>query len=163
MQAADLSQRCSPYAIVLIAVGAILRTTSFFYSANSGGDAWARVALTAEWLKHPVFKVGYGAYPPGHFWRIALFTLIFHDVVFAGRFLSLITGIGSLYIVWRLARNLYGEPSGVLALAIFTFYASARVGRTSEVECPHCRTDHGRPAGKEHSVARWGQGRVLQK
>ena len=123
MQTADLSQRCSPYAIALIAVGAVLRTASFFYSANSGGDAWARLALTAEWLKHPVFKVGYGAYPPGHFWLMALFTLIFHDVVFAGRFLSLMMGIGSLYIVWRLARNLYGEPSGVLALAVFTFYS----------------------------------------
>jgi 4-amino-4-deoxy-L-arabinose transferase-like glycosyltransferase len=120
---ADLSQRYSPYAIVLIAVGAVLRTISFFYSDNSGGDAWARLSLTSEWLKHPVFKVGYGAYPPGHFWLIGLFTLLFHDVVFAGRFLSLVTGIGSLYVIWKLARNLYGEPSGVLALAVFVFYS----------------------------------------
>lgn len=123
MQAADRLQRHTPYAIVLIAVGAVLRTTSFFYSANSGGDAWARLALTAEWLKHPVFKVGYGAYPPGHFWLIGLFTLLFHDVVFAGRFLSLVAGIGSLYAIWKLARNLYGEPSGVIALAVFVFYS----------------------------------------
>ncbi len=137
-QAADLLQRFSAYAIVLIAVGAVLRTASFFYSANSGGDAWARVELTAVWLKHPVFKVGFGAYPPGHFWLIALFTFIFHDVVFAGRFLSLITGIGSLYMVWRLARNLYGEPSGVLALAVFAFY-SLHIGysTTSSAEVPY--------------------------
>ncbi|MBZ5548213.1 MAG: glycosyltransferase family 39 protein [Acidobacteriia bacterium] len=123
MQAADVSQPSSPYAIVLIAVGAVFRTTSFFYSANTGGDAWARLTLTAEWLKHPVFKIGYGAYPPGHFWLIGLFTLLFHDVVFAGRFLSLVAGIGSLYLVWRLARTLYGEPSGVIALAVFSFYS----------------------------------------
>ncbi|MGB9203567.1 MAG: glycosyltransferase family 39 protein [Terriglobales bacterium] len=123
MQAADLSQRSSAYAIGLIAIGAILRTASFFYSANSGGDAWARVVLTAQWLKHPVFKVGFGAYPPGHFWLIGLFALLFHDVVFAGRFLSLVLGIGSLFAVWRLARNLYGEASSVAALAIFVFYS----------------------------------------
>ncbi|MGO9403370.1 MAG: ArnT family glycosyltransferase [Terriglobales bacterium] len=123
MQAGDLSRRYTAHAMALIAVGAVLRTTSFFYSANCGGDAWARLALTAEWLKHPVFKLGYGAYPPGHFWLIGLFTFLFHDVVFAGRFLSLVSGIGSLFAVWRLARNLYGEASGVAALAIFVFYS----------------------------------------
>jgi hypothetical protein len=117
------SQRYRSYAIMLIAVGAVLRTASFFYSVNGGGDAWARLELTATWLQHPVFKVGYGAYPPGHFWLIGLFTLLFHDVVFAGRFLSLVTGIGSLYAVWKLARNIYGEPSGVIALAVFVFYS----------------------------------------
>ena len=123
MQAGELPGRYTPYAIMLIAVGTVLRTTSFFYSANSGGDAWARLGLTADWLKNPVFKLGYGAYPPGHFWLIGLFTLLFHDVVFAGRFLSLVSGIGSLFAVWRLARNLYGEASGVAALAIFVFYS----------------------------------------
>jgi 4-amino-4-deoxy-L-arabinose transferase-like glycosyltransferase len=102
--------------------GALLRIVSFFLSANGGGDAWARLALTAEWLRHPVFKVAFGPYPPGHFWLIGLFTFVFQDVVFAGRFLSLVLGIGTLYLVWRLARNLYGEPAGVAALAVFVFY-----------------------------------------
>jgi len=137
MQAADMSQRYSQYAIMLIAVGALLRTTSFFYSANSGGDAWARLALTAQWLKHPVFKVNYGAYPPGHFWLIGLFTLLFHDVVFAGRFLSLVAGIGSLYLLWKLARNLYGEPSGVIALAVFVFY-SLHIGYSTTSSAEVC-------------------------
>ncbi len=119
----DTLKNCARYGWALIAVGALLRIVSFFFSANSGGDAWVRLAITAEWLKHPVFKVGYGAYPPGHFWLIGLFTLLFHDVVFAGRFLSLVAGIGSLYVIWKLARNLYGEPSGVIALAVFVFYS----------------------------------------
>ncbi len=122
-QMADTPKNCSRYGWALIAVGALLRIVSFFFSANSGGDAWVRLAITAEWLKHPVFKVGYGAYPPGHFWLIGLFTLLFHDVVFAGRFLSLVAGIGSLYVIWKLARNLYGEPAGVIALAVFVFYS----------------------------------------
>jgi hypothetical protein len=120
---AESSQHYSAYAIALIAVGAVLRTASFFYSVNGGGDAWVRLELTAMWLRHPVFRVGYGAYPPGHFWLIGFFTLLFHDVVFAGRFLSLITGIASLYVIWKLARNIYGEPSGVIALAVFVFYS----------------------------------------
>src|SRR5450755_4721328 len=118
-EANEIARRSSHFAIALIAVGALLRTLSFFYSANSGGDAWARLSLTAEWLQHPVFKVAYGAYPPGHFWLIGLVTLVFHDLVFAGRFLSLITGIGSLFFLWRLARNLSGEPAGVIALSVF--------------------------------------------
>jgi hypothetical protein len=121
--AGHTSRRYSVFAALLILVGAILRTASFFYSSNTGGDAGARLAITAEWLQHPVFKVGFGAYAPGHFWLIGLFTLLFHDVVFAGRFLSLVTGIASLYLVWRLARHVYGEPSGVFALAVFAFYS----------------------------------------
>jgi len=122
IQREDQSQGWPRYGWVLMAVGGLLRIVSFVYSANAGGDAWVRLALTAEWLKHPVFKVGFGAYPPGHFWLIGLFTLVFGDVVFAGRLLSLLLGIGSLYLVWRLARNLFGEPAGVAALAIFVFY-----------------------------------------
>jgi len=80
-QSTDSSKDDRQYAWALIAVGALLRMFSFFYSDNSGGDAWARLGLTAEWLKNPVFKVGFGAYPPGHFWLIALFTMAFHDVV----------------------------------------------------------------------------------
>jgi len=108
---------------LLIVVGALLRIVSFFYSANAGGDAWARLAITSAWLKNPVFRIGFGAYPPGHFWLIALFTAAFRDLVFAGRFLSLVAGIGSLFVIWRLARNLYGERAGVLALAVLAFYS----------------------------------------
>jgi hypothetical protein len=123
VQAADPSHRYARYAWALIAVGAILRTTSFFYSANAGGDAWVRLFLAAVWLKHPFFKVAYGAYPPGHFWLIGLLSLVFHNIVFAGRFLSLVLGIGSLVAVWSLARNVYGETSGLAALAILVFYS----------------------------------------
>lgn len=105
----------------LIAIGALLRILCFPFSSNTGGDAWARLALTVEWLNHPTFKVIYDAYPPGHFWLIGLFTLVFRDVVLAGRLLSLVLGIGSLYFLWRLARDLYGETAGVFALATWAF------------------------------------------
>jgi 4-amino-4-deoxy-L-arabinose transferase-like glycosyltransferase len=117
-----LGKDYNPSVIRLIVVGAVLRILSFVCSDNTGGDAFARLALTELWLRHPVFKISYDAYAPGHFWLIGLFTILFHNLEFAGRFLSLVLGIGSLYFVWRLSRTLYGDLSGLATLAIFVFY-----------------------------------------
>jgi 4-amino-4-deoxy-L-arabinose transferase-like glycosyltransferase len=121
-----------------MAIGALLRIVSFRYSANTGGDAWGRVAVTAKWLKHPIFKIGFDAYGPGHFWLMGLLTLIFRDVVFAGRFLSLVLGIASLYFLWSLTRSLYGQTSAFFALAVFSLY-SLHIGysTTSSSEVPY--------------------------
>lgn len=107
---------------LLIALGAAFRVLSFFVSANSGGDASARVALTALWLQHPAFKLIFDSYPPGHFWLIGLFALLFQDVTLAGRLLSLVLGIASMFFVWKLTEELFGERAGVLALAVFAFF-----------------------------------------
>jgi 4-amino-4-deoxy-L-arabinose transferase-like glycosyltransferase len=125
-------------ALLLVLTGAALRVLSFFYSANTGGDAWARVALTAEWLKHPTFKIVFDAYPPGHFWLMGAMTLVFHNVVFAGRLVSLVLGIASLYFLGRLARILCGEASALFALAVFGLY-SLHIGysTTSSAEVPY--------------------------
>ncbi len=117
-------------AVILILVGSVLRILSYFYSDNSGGDAWARVSLTAQWLRHPTFKVVFDAYPPGQFWLIGLVHLLVPDLTMAARGLSLILGILSLPVVWRLARALYGDLAGTLALAVFTFY-SLHIGYSS--------------------------------
>jgi 4-amino-4-deoxy-L-arabinose transferase-like glycosyltransferase len=123
---------------LLLLTGTALRVWSFFYSANTGGDAAARVARTEKWLRHPVFKIVFDAYPPGHFWLMGLFTLVFRDVVFAGRLLSLVLGIASLYFLWRLTRNLYGRASALFALAAFSLY-SLHIGysTTSSAEVPY--------------------------
>jgi 4-amino-4-deoxy-L-arabinose transferase-like glycosyltransferase len=122
-QTPKLSPSRSKIGCALIALGTFFRILSFFYSANSGGDAWARVALTAQWLEHPDFKLIFDSYPPGHFWLIGLFGTIFHNVIFGGRFLSLVLGIGSLILVWRLTEELFGEQAGLFALAVFVFYS----------------------------------------
>ena len=106
----------------LVSLGALFRCVSFVFSANSGGDASARVSLTALWLQHPGLKFIFDTYPPGHFWLIGLFAQAFPDVTFAGRFLSLVLGIGSLYFVWKLTAELYGEWAGIFSLAGFAFY-----------------------------------------
>jgi hypothetical protein len=109
-------------AITLLAVGIAIRILSFVASRNTGGDALARVALTAKWLQHPTLKVIFDSYPPGHFWLIGGLALLVHDVGFAGRLLSLLFGIGSLFLVWKLAVMLYGETAGIFSLAVMCVY-----------------------------------------
>jgi Dolichyl-phosphate-mannose-protein mannosyltransferase len=110
-------------AVLLIVAGALLRIVSYLYSDNSGGDAWARVALAARWLQHPTAKFVFDTYPPGHFWLIGLMSLAVHDVAAAGRLLSLLLGIGSLFAVWKLARLLYGNSAALFSLGAFCFYS----------------------------------------
>ena len=108
---------------LLIMAGALARILSYVYSDNSGGDAWTHLLLAAEWLRNPRFKVVFDAYPPGHFWLIGLTSLVVPDVVVAGRILSLVLGIASLWVVWKLARILYGESAALFSLAAFCFYS----------------------------------------
>lgn len=104
-------------------LGSLLRILSYFYSANSGGDAGAHLALAAQWLQHPVPKVIFDVYPPGHFWLIGAAAVVAHNVVVAGRLLSLALGIASLLIVWKLAAILYDETAAVSSLAVFSLYS----------------------------------------
>jgi 4-amino-4-deoxy-L-arabinose transferase-like glycosyltransferase len=110
-------------AALLILLGAALRVVSFFLSKNTGGDAGARVALTAIWVRNPSWKVIFDSYPPGHFWLIGGLSILTHNVLFAGRFLSLLLGIGSLFLVWRLARLLFGGSAALLSLLVFDLYS----------------------------------------
>jgi Dolichyl-phosphate-mannose-protein mannosyltransferase len=117
-------------AATLIGIGAALRILSYHYSDNAGGDAWARTGLTAQWLKHPKFQVIFGDYPPGHFWLIGLLNFFIHDVTVASRLLSLILGILTLFVFWKLAQCLCGNAAALLSLVGFTFY-SLHIGYSS--------------------------------
>jgi hypothetical protein len=122
-----------------ICFGALLRVLSLCFSDNSGGDAVARASGSAAWLSHPSLKFVFAdSYPPGHFWLIGLFSLVVPNVLWASRLLSLVCGVASLYIVWRLARLCYGPSCALLSLAIFTLY-SLHIGysTTSSSEVPY--------------------------
>jgi 4-amino-4-deoxy-L-arabinose transferase-like glycosyltransferase len=118
--------------------GALLRVLSLCFSDNAGGDAGVHAAAAAAWLSHPSAKFVFGTYPPGHFWLIGLFSLVVPNVIWAGRLLSLVCGVASLFIVWRLARLCYGASGALLSLAVFTFY-SLHIGysTTSSAEVPY--------------------------
>jgi 4-amino-4-deoxy-L-arabinose transferase-like glycosyltransferase len=123
---------------MLISIGTGCRILSYYYSENSGGDAWARTALTAHWLQYPKFQVIFLDYPPGHFWLIGLFNVFIHDVTAASRLLSLTLGILSLFVFWKLAQSIYGDAAALLSLTAFTFY-SLHIGysSTSSSEVPY--------------------------
>src|SRR6267378_3714330 len=109
----------------LLSIGCALRVAFFFFSQKNGGDAFARAALTASWLQHPSLNLDFGGprWPPLHFWLMALVAQAVPDVLLAGRLLSLIAGLISLWLVWKLASRLYGDSAATLSLAIFAFYS----------------------------------------
>ncbi|HWW13941.1 MAG TPA: glycosyltransferase family 39 protein [Candidatus Dormibacteraeota bacterium] len=122
----------------LFVLGAVLRVLSLSFSKNTGGDALQRAALTARWLQHPTSQLIFGVYPPGHFWLIGTLALLVPDVTMAGRLLSLLLGIASLFFVWKLACLLYGNAAGIFSLAVFTLYSmhiAYSTTSSSEVPC----------------------------
>jgi Dolichyl-phosphate-mannose-protein mannosyltransferase len=132
----------SPFSTALtgavIACGALLRIISYFLSDNSGGDAGARLRLAAQWLQAPAWKMVFDVYLPGHFWLIGLFDVVCRNVVVAGRGLSLVLGIASIVVVWRLARVLYGARAAMISAAVFSFF-TLHIGysTTSSSEVPY--------------------------
>ena len=109
----------------LLAIGSSLRVFFFLFSAGNGGDAFARAAITAQWLQHPSFSLDFGGpnWPPLHFWLMALVAQIVPNVLLACRLLSLIAGLVSLWLFWKLTHRLYGEAAAILSLVIFVFYS----------------------------------------
>ena len=109
----------------LLGIGIGLRVIFFFFSRNNGGDAFARASVTAYWLQHPGLSLDFGGprWQPLHFWLMALFAQIVPNVMLACRLLSLVAGLVSLWLFWRLVSRLYGDWPAVLSLAVFTFYS----------------------------------------
>jgi len=116
------SREVSRAATLLISVGALIRVLSFFLSNNSGGDARERMTLTAGWLRNPVWKLSFDGYPPGHFWLMAAMSKASGNVEIGARLLSLVLGIASLYVVWRLTSAIFGNIAGLFSLAVYCFY-----------------------------------------
>lgn len=105
----------------LLFTGFGLRVAFFFLSQKNGGDAFARAAVTANWLQHPSLILDFGGpkWPPLHFWLMALVAQIVPDVLLACRLLSLIAGLVSVWLFWKLVSGLYGNSAARLSLAIF--------------------------------------------
>lgn len=109
--------------LLVLCAGSLLRLASFFFSENAGGDALARVGLTAQWLQNPNLNLHFGVWLPMHFWMIGAMSLIVGDVELAGRLLSLILGIASLIAFWELAEELDGIESAIYSSILFIFYS----------------------------------------
>ncbi len=110
---------------ILFFVGALIRIGFFFLAHNNGGDALARAGTTAQWLQHPSLNLDFAGphWPPVHFWMMAGLSLMVRDVTLGSRLLSLVFGILTLWLVGRLARELYGVRAAVLSLMFVVFYS----------------------------------------
>jgi 4-amino-4-deoxy-L-arabinose transferase-like glycosyltransferase len=121
----------------ILTLGVLLRVIFFLISDNNGTDAIARAYLTADWLAHPSLRLVYSVWPPLHFWLMGGVALLIRNVELAGRLLSLLTGVASLWLFWKIARNVYSETTANLSLWVFALY-SLHIGycTTSSSEAP---------------------------
>lgn len=133
-----LFRSSTPKASWIFILGAFLRIAFFFLAENNGGDALARAALTAEWLRHPSFQLNFEPWLPFHFWLMGGLAWLVRDPELGARLLSLILGIVSLALLWALAKIIYGESAATLALLVFSLY-SLHIGysTTSSSEAPY--------------------------
>ncbi|MGH9575051.1 MAG: ArnT family glycosyltransferase [Candidatus Acidiferrales bacterium] len=105
------------------AIGAILRVGFFLFGKSNGGDAFARAALTAGWLRHPALRLNFEPWLPLHFWLMAGMSILLRDPALGTRALSLVLGITSLWALWSLTKEVYGSIPAVIALEIFALYS----------------------------------------
>jgi len=121
------AQRVRVWAFAAIAIGIALRLIAFVYSSNNGGDSFARIAVTADWLHHPSLRLDLTTpdWPPIHFWLAAATSALVGDAALGSRLLSLIAGCASVWLVWRLALELYDEVSAIYSTIIFSLYSLA--------------------------------------
>jgi Dolichyl-phosphate-mannose-protein mannosyltransferase len=109
--------------LLILCAGSVLRIASFCLSENAGGDALARVGLTAQWLQNPSLKFHFDVWLPIHFWMIGAMSLIGGNVELAGRLLSLILGIASIVAFWKLTEELDGLETAIFSSILFAFYS----------------------------------------
>src|SRR5437667_9949642 len=80
-------------------IGVLIRLSFTFFATHNGGDARARGATTAAWLKHPSLALDFAGlhWLPIHFWMMASLSLLVRNVTWGCRLLSLLCGILCLW------------------------------------------------------------------
>jgi 4-amino-4-deoxy-L-arabinose transferase-like glycosyltransferase len=121
----QMSLRLERAAGPIFLVGAALRILVFFIPGHTNsGDSLTRIALTEAWLQnHSSLGTAFGPWLPLHFWMIGVVGLLLKNTMLAGRLLSLVSSIASLFLVWRVAQNLYGSAAASISLLVFSLYS----------------------------------------
>lgn len=96
-----------------VVTGAGLRILFYLIADNNGGDAIARAARIGQWMRHPTFAGPDPIWGAVYFYIAGTAGILFNNPELAGRLLSMICGIGSVFLVYRLADILAGEEAGV--------------------------------------------------
>jgi len=101
----------------------LVRVVSFLLSQDAGGDALARVQLTAQWLQNPMLRFHFDVWLPLHFWMTAALSILVGDVEVGCRILSLVLGTASVGAIWLLANELDGVDTAIISTIVFAFYS----------------------------------------
>ena len=119
-------------------LGGCLRALFFLIANNNGGDAVARAANIQGWMSHPSFSSPVAHWGPVYFYLAGTLGFLLKDAELAGRLLSLICGIASIYLVYRLTRLLSGQAAATLS-AFICALAGLHIGysTTSSSEIPY--------------------------
>jgi hypothetical protein len=119
-------------------LGGCLRALFFLIADNNGGDAVARAANIQGWMSHPSFSSPVAHWGPVYFYLAGTLGFLLKDAELAGRLLSLICGIASIYLVYRLTRLLSGQAAATLS-AFICALAGLHIGysTTSSSEIPY--------------------------
>ncbi len=133
------NRKSLPLAVLwVIVAGAALRSVFFFLGQNNGGDALARAGLVAGWMTHPSLRLNFEPWLPFHFWLMAGLALLLGKTALAARALSLVLGIASLWVLWRLTKEIYGRTAALFSLVVFALYSlHIAYSTTSSSEVPY--------------------------
>src|SRR5690242_984647 len=123
----EQTRKAQVWTFAAIGAGIALRLIAFVYSSNNGGDSFARIAVTADWLQHPSFRLDLSTpdWPPIHFWLAAVTSILVGNVRLGCRLLSLVAGCISIWLVWRVTTQIYDEISATYSTIIFSLYSLA--------------------------------------
>lgn len=121
----QLSLKLEKAAGPIFLIGVALRILIFFVPGHTNsGDSLTRIVLTEAWLEnHSSLGTAFGPWLPLHFWMIGGLGLLLKNIMLGGRLLSLLLSIASMFLVWRIAKNLYGLAAGSISLLVFSLYS----------------------------------------
>jgi hypothetical protein len=108
---------------VALAIGLVLRLIAVFYGdIGPGGDGTERLALAISWAQHPAWTGLSGVWPHAHWYFLGALIRFWNSPVALAKLVNLVFGFGSIIVIRRAVRPLYGEMAAsicALLLAIF--------------------------------------------
>ncbi len=98
-----------------VIVGACFRILFYLIADNNGGDAIARAFETQNWMRHPSFTSPVPQWGPVYFYITGSLGFLLKDAELATRLLSMVCGIATIAIVFRLTRILGGDGAATIS------------------------------------------------
>ena len=102
-----------PIAIILL-VAALLRFHQLTRQ-SLWSDEGNSVALARRGFVEIARRTAFDIHPPLYYWLLKLWTAVFGESELALRSLSVILGIGLVYLIWQLGRRLFGPRAALIA------------------------------------------------